>query len=54
MVGRVWEREAYRTSVEDLAEKQRHYFQGELITWLQVINMLAVPNDGYRAVLKRT
>jgi hypothetical protein len=34
------------------AEGQRRYFQGEKIEWPSVINMLAVPNDGYAAILR--
>jgi hypothetical protein len=37
---------------DGIAEGQRRFFQGEPITWPQVINMLAVPNDGYRALLQ--
>lgn len=34
-----------------LAESQRRYYQGEVIAWPNVINMLAVPDDGYLALL---
>ncbi len=34
------------------AEGQRRYFRGEAITWPKVINSLAVPRDGYAAVLR--
>ena len=37
----------------DIAEGQRRHFQGDPVTWPRVINMLAVPDDGYRAVLQR-
>ena len=36
----------------DISESQRRYYTGEEITWPTVINTLAVPNDGYEAILK--
>jgi len=34
------------------AEGQRRYFQGEKIEWPRVVNTLAVPDDGYAAILR--
>jgi len=34
------------------AEGQRRYFRGEPITWPTVINSLAVPRDGYAAIMR--
>ncbi len=34
------------------SEGQRRYFQGDRIAWPEVINTLAVPRDGYRAILR--
>ncbi len=36
-----------------LAEGRRRWFQGEPLAWPNVINMLAVPDDGYEAILAR-
>jgi hypothetical protein len=34
------------------SEGQRRYFRGERISWPEVINTLAVPRDGYAAILR--
>jgi hypothetical protein len=38
-------------NVDINTESQRRYFQGDRIVWPNVINFLAVPKDGYAAIL---
>lgn len=42
--------EGDRTNIS--TEGQRRYFQGPPIAWPQVVNLLAVPADGYAAILR--